>query len=88
MSNTMSGLKTSPPSIVYSIGKADEVDEILDVVYKYFLMREPTCACVNLIKDPSERIEIVDNFVKMTIMENLTIVAKDKLASDKIVGKS
>ena len=65
----------------------DDVEEILDCIYKYFVMREPLCACVNLIKDPSERIELLDRYLKMTVMENMTIIAKDHQTSDKIVGK-
>lgn len=82
----MSASKSSPPNIVYSLAKADELEEIVAHVYRYFFKKEPLSASINLINDRLERIEAIDVWLKMALSENLSIVAKDKLANDKIVG--
>jgi N-acetylglutamate synthase-like GNAT family acetyltransferase len=72
----------SPPNIIYSLANIHETEEILKHAYKYYFAQIP----INMITDETPRIEAHDNMLKSILKENMSIVAKDELENNKIVG--
>jgi len=76
----------SPPNIELSLASIEDTEEIIEHLYNNFYLREPQEVCLNTFINESERVKEIETDDTSVLKENLTIVAKDRLENNKIVG--